>query len=96
MFTLLRRATGFSLRDELGAILVPLMASGAMALVVLGLRRALPLELTPLARLACLVPAGTLTFLLGMYSFGRGSLQRAVDFAASARGAKAAGGEHAG
>jgi hypothetical protein len=63
---------------------VPLVASIAMGAAVLALRRLLPAGLAPEIALACLIPAGAVSFLVSAWVVGRPSLVRVAAFVTSA------------
>jgi PST family polysaccharide transporter len=83
-FLLVKRALPFSVREVLGAAVIPLAATACMAAVVLATRYVLPADLSPLVRLCVLVPTGVVAFLLGARLLGGELVARARQFAAGA------------
>ena len=85
MAWVLARATGIGIRDQLARASAPLLAAGAMALAVLGLRRVLlPLEWGVAARLALLAPFGAAVYLAAIWSVAPAPLRRLGGFFAAA------------
>jgi O-antigen/teichoic acid export membrane protein len=84
MAALLQRATGIRIRTQLRGVLVPFLASAAMAAAVCATRRFIPAAFGPGARMALLVPAGAASFLSVACLIGRPSINRVVAFVSSA------------
>ncbi len=84
MAAVLERATGIRMTAQLEGMSVPLVASIAMGAAVLALRRLLPAGLAPEIALACLIPAGAVSFLVSAWVVGRPSLVRVAAFVTSA------------
>lgn len=77
---ILRRATGFSLADQFGGAVTPLLASMAMACVVLAVRKLLPPDLAVELRLAMLILAGVAAYLLSLVLLNRRLIPNFFDF----------------
>jgi PST family polysaccharide transporter len=88
----LDRATGISIREQLVGARAPLLASVAMALVLIVIRRVLPDGLGAAARVAILVPAGALAFLAALCSGAPAALRGAIGFFTSVTGVAPPGG----
>lgn len=84
MAVVLARATGITLRAQLGGVLVPLLASLTMAVAVHAFSDVLPTTLGAAARLLVLVPSGAAVFLACAWLVDRKTLARGLDFASSA------------
>jgi O-antigen/teichoic acid export membrane protein len=80
----LRRATGYSVIEQFGGILNPLLASLLMAAVVMETRLQLPAEFGPVLRLAVLLPLGAMVFALAIFLLDRRLVKDFVDFARTA------------
>jgi PST family polysaccharide transporter len=83
MAQVLARATGIGLRDQLARAGAPLAAAGAMGLALLGLRRLLPADWGPAARLAAMAPSGALVYLAAAWSVDSAPLRRLAAFLGS-------------
>jgi O-antigen/teichoic acid export membrane protein len=77
------RATGIGVVDQFARAGGPLLASVAMGLALVGLRRVLPDGWGALARLALLAPAGAAVFLVTGWSIDPAPLRRLLAFVAS-------------
>jgi PST family polysaccharide transporter len=84
MSLVLRRATGIRVIQQLRAAAMPLVAAVTMAAVVFVFRQALPPALSPVSRLALLVPLGAVVFLGCSWLTNRSALAKAMDFATAA------------
>ena len=80
----LRRATGYSVLEQFGGVLNPLLASLLMAAVIIETRSYLSADLGPLLRLTVLVPLGALVFGLAIFLLDRRLVKAFLEFARSA------------
>jgi O-antigen/teichoic acid export membrane protein len=83
MAWVMARATGIGVVDQFARAGGPLLASVAMGLALVGLRRVLPDGWGALARLALLAPAGAAVFLVTGWSIDPAPLRRLLAFVAS-------------
>ncbi len=87
MIRRLDRAAGIGAVEQLAGARAPLLASAAMAAVLLVVRRFLPPGLGAAARVAILLPAGAATFLAALWSCAPRALRSTVTFFSSVTGA---------
>jgi hypothetical protein len=80
----LRRATGYSVIEQFGGVLKPLLASLLMAAAVIETRLQLPAELGPVLRLAVLLPLGATVFALAIFILDRRLVKDFLEFARTA------------
>jgi O-antigen/teichoic acid export membrane protein len=80
----LRRATGYSVIEQFGGVLKPLLASLLMAAAVIETRLQLPAELGPVLRLAVLLPLGATVFALAIFILDRRLVKDFLEFAQTA------------
>ncbi len=80
----LRRATGYSVFDQFGGILNPLLASLLMAAAVIETRLQLPADLGPILRLTLLVPLGAMVFAAATFLLDRRLIKDFLEFARTA------------
>ncbi|HEY2675426.1 MAG TPA: oligosaccharide flippase family protein [Steroidobacteraceae bacterium] len=80
----LRRATGYSVLEQFGGILKPLLASLLMAAVVTETGMRLPAEFGPVLRLTVLVPIGAATFSGAIFFFDRRLVKNFLEFVRAA------------
>jgi O-antigen/teichoic acid export membrane protein len=80
----LRRVTGYSIPDQFGGILHPLLATLLMAVVVIESSLHLSAEFGPALRLTMLVPLGAITFAGAMFLLDRRLVKDFLTFAQSA------------
>ena len=81
---MLRRATGFSLKDQFGGAVTPLLASMVLACSVLFVRRLLPPDLGVEPRLAALVLTGAPAYFAALILLDRRLVTTFLDFVRSA------------
>ena len=82
----LKNASGFGVLAQFRGAFSPLVAALSMALLVLGVKAALPTGLSAITRLAILVPVGVLAFVLACGALNRALLATLLGFARSALG----------
>ena len=77
---MLRRATGYGIIDQFAGARTPLLAAAVLALVVTGVRFALPADLGAYPRLAVLVLLGAASYLPAMFVLDRRLVTRFLEF----------------
>jgi O-antigen/teichoic acid export membrane protein len=80
----LRRATGYSVSDQVDGSLHPLLASVLMAAVVIETGLRLPVEFTPILRLTVLVPVGAAIFAGAIFLLDRPLVKDFMEFVRTA------------
>jgi O-antigen/teichoic acid export membrane protein len=80
----LRRVTGYSVREQFDGVLKPLLASALMAAVVKGTGMSLPAELGPILRLMLLIPLGAAIFTCAVLLLDRKLVKDFLEFVRSA------------
>jgi O-antigen/teichoic acid export membrane protein len=80
----LRRATGYSVYEQFGGVLNPLLASLLMAAAVIETRLQLPADWGPVLRLTLLVPLGAMSFVFTIWVLDRRLVRDFLEFARTA------------
>jgi O-antigen/teichoic acid export membrane protein len=80
----LRRATGYTVFEQFGGVLHPLLASLVMAAAVIETRLQLPVDLGPILRLTVLLPLGAGVFAAAIFLLDRRLVEDFLGFARTA------------
>jgi O-antigen/teichoic acid export membrane protein len=80
----LRRATGYSVFEQFGGVLNPLLASLLMAAAVIETRLQLSADLGPILRLTLLIPLGAMVFASATFLLDRRLIKDFLEFARTA------------